>query len=100
MSNSAASMPQRYVGTSVERSEDQRILTGTGIYVDDIVLPGMLHATFVRSPFAHARILSIDTSEAEAVPGVHAVLDGEAMKALLAADAPTLGVFGVPPMQS
>ncbi|HKE66846.1 MAG TPA: hypothetical protein VKB59_19655, partial [Micromonosporaceae bacterium] len=51
----------RTVGSSTLRVEDLRILTGRGRYVDDVRLPGMLHAAFVRSPFAHARILSIDT---------------------------------------
>jgi carbon-monoxide dehydrogenase large subunit len=64
----------RYAGTRVARVEDTRLLTGHGTYVDDIVRPGMLHACFVRSPFAHARINSIDVSAALALPGVHAVL--------------------------
>jgi carbon-monoxide dehydrogenase large subunit len=64
----------RYAGTRVPRVEDTRLLTGHGTYVDDVVRPGMLHACFVRSPFAHARINSIDVSAALALPGVHAVL--------------------------
>ncbi len=63
----------RYAGTRVPRVEDTRLLTGHGTFVDDIVRPGMLHACFVRSPFAHARINTIDTSAALALPGVHAV---------------------------
>jgi aerobic carbon-monoxide dehydrogenase large subunit len=63
----------RYAGTRVPRVEDARLLTGHGTYVDDIVRPGMLHACFVRSSFAHARINNIDTSAALALPGVHAV---------------------------
>ena len=63
----------RYAGTRVPRVEDTRLLTGHGTYVDDIVRPGMLHACFVRSPFAHARIAGIDTAAALALPGVHAV---------------------------
>ena len=63
----------RYAGTRVPRVEDARLLTGHGTYVDDITRPGMLHACFVRSPFAHARINGIDTSAALALPGVHAV---------------------------
>ena len=51
---------ERYTGASIKRSEDPRILTGAGRYVDDIKLPGMLHAAFVRSPMAHARVLSVD----------------------------------------
>ncbi|GAY18096.1 xanthine dehydrogenase family protein molybdopterin-binding subunit [Mycobacterium sp. shizuoka-1] len=64
----------RYAGTRVPRVEDTRLLTGHGTYVDDVMRPGMLHACFVRSPFAHARINSIDASAALALPGVHAVL--------------------------
>lgn len=65
--------PARYVGQSVARVEDPRLLTGRGRYIDDVVLPGMLHAAFVRSPLAHARIVSIDATEALAVDGVVAV---------------------------
>ena len=53
---------ERYTGASVKRSEDPRILTGRASYVDDVELPGMLHAAFVRSPMAHARILSVDVA--------------------------------------
>jgi carbon-monoxide dehydrogenase large subunit len=63
----------RYVGARVNRVEDGRLLTGRGVYVDDISLPGMLHAYFVRSPHARAAIRAIDASAALAVPGVHAV---------------------------
>src|SRR3989440_2391706 len=65
-----------HVGRSLKRKEDPRLITGKGIYVDDVVLPGMLHAAFVRSPEAHARIVSIDTAEAAEQPGVRAVLTG------------------------
>jgi aerobic carbon-monoxide dehydrogenase large subunit len=63
----------RYVGARVKRVEDARLLTGGGVYVDDIALPGMLHARFVRSPFARARIRGIDPSGALAVPGTRFV---------------------------
>ncbi len=63
----------RYAGTRVQRVEDGRLLTGRGSFVDDISRPGMLHACFVRSPFARARINGIDASAALALPGVHAV---------------------------
>ena len=63
----------RYAGTRVPRVEDTRLLTGHGTFVDDVSRPGMLHACFVRSPFARARINGIDTSAALALPGVHAV---------------------------
>src|ERR1700735_4381113 len=67
---------ERYTGASIKRSEDPRILTGAGRYVDDIKLPGMLHAAFVRSPLAHARVLSVDVSAARALPGVVAAFTG------------------------
>lgn len=63
----------RYAGTRVQRVEDGRLLTGRGGFVDDIARPGMLHACFVRSPFARARINGIDASAALALPGVRAV---------------------------
>ncbi len=63
----------RYAGARVSRVEDPRLLTGRGVFVDDISLPGMLHACFVRSPFPHAAIRGIDASAALGLPGVHAV---------------------------
>lgn len=63
----------RFVGRSIERKEDARFLTGKGRYVDDHVLPGMLHAHVLRSPLARARIAGIETDEAAALPGVHAI---------------------------
>ena len=79
---------QRFVGSSVPRSEDRRILTGAGTYVDDIQLPGMLHAVFVRSTVAHALITRVDADEARALPGVVAVYTGSELQALLAPGAP------------
>jgi carbon-monoxide dehydrogenase large subunit len=73
---------ERYTGASIKRSEDPRILTGSGRYVDDIKLPGMLHAAFVRSPLAHARVLSIDVSAARELPGVVAVYTGAEVEAM------------------
>ena len=73
---------QRYTGTSVKRSEDARILTGSGRYVDDVKLPGMLHAAFVRSPLAHGRVLAVDVTAAQALPGVVAVLTGTDLDAM------------------
>jgi carbon-monoxide dehydrogenase large subunit len=58
------------VGKPVRRREDPRFITGQGRYVDDIRIPGAMHVTFVRSPWAHARINGIDASEATALPGV------------------------------
>ena len=58
------------IGASVRRKEDQRFITGKGHYTDDISRPGQAYAYFLRSPHAHARIKSIDTSAAKAKPGV------------------------------
>jgi carbon-monoxide dehydrogenase large subunit len=63
-------MGAKYFGASVPRKEDPRYLRGEGRYVDDLVLPGMLHAAFVRSPYAHARIVRMATDAARRVPGV------------------------------
>ena len=65
------------VGASVVRKEDKRFITGKGRYVDDVKLVGMTHAQFVRSPHAHAKVKSIDTSAAAKMPGVLAVLNGK-----------------------
>ena len=73
---------ERYTGASIKRSEDPRILTGRGRYVDDVKLPGMLHAAFVRSPLAHARVLAVDVSAARALPGVVLVLTGADLEAV------------------
>ena len=69
--------PERYVGGGVPRKEDPALVTGHANWVDNITLPGMLHATILRSPYAHARITSIDTSAAKEQPGVVAVFTGE-----------------------
>jgi carbon-monoxide dehydrogenase large subunit len=66
-------MTTRQFGASVKRNEDARLLAGHAQFIDDVALPGMLHATFVRSPHAHARIVSIDAAAALARPGVVAV---------------------------
>ena len=63
-----------YVGRPLKRFEDPRLVTGQGSFVDDLRLPGMLHAVVLRSPHAHARILSLDAAPARALPGVAAVL--------------------------
>src|SRR6516225_2716922 len=62
------------IGARIPRLEDAPLLTGKGRFIDDIAVPGMLHACFVRSPHPHAAIRSIDGSAALALPGVHAVL--------------------------
>jgi carbon-monoxide dehydrogenase large subunit len=69
------------IGARVARKEDKRFLTGKGRYTDDMVVPGMKYAYFVRSPYAHARITSIDVAAAKAMPGVIDVLDGKQLLA-------------------
>jgi CO/xanthine dehydrogenase Mo-binding subunit len=76
-----SSAPHRYVGQSINRVEDPRLLAGRARYIDDLSLPRMLHAAFVRSPLAHARIRSIDYSAALAVDGVVAVFSGADLEA-------------------
>ena len=66
-------MSGKSIGARVLRTEDARLLTGNGEFVDDIRLPGMLHAAFVRASFAHARVRGVDASAALALSGVHAV---------------------------
>jgi len=66
-------MATRVFGQPIKRNEDPRLLTGQALFVDDVELPGMLHAAFLRSPYAHARLKSIDVSQALARPGVVAV---------------------------
>jgi CO/xanthine dehydrogenase Mo-binding subunit len=72
----AAEHSTAWVGADLPRKEDPALVRGSVTYVDDLRLPGMLHAAVLRSPHAHAGIVSIDTSAARALPGVHAVLTG------------------------
>ena len=74
------SPPLRYTGTRIKRLEDPRLLTGRGRYLDDLGLPRMLFASFVRSPHAHARIVRIDAAAARALPGVVAVVTAEDLR--------------------
>jgi carbon-monoxide dehydrogenase large subunit len=74
----------------VSRKEDARFVRGKGRYVDDLVLPGMLHGAILRSPYAHAKINSIDTSAAKAHPKVKAVITGKDLEALNLAWIPSL----------
>ncbi|HVE79347.1 MAG TPA: molybdopterin cofactor-binding domain-containing protein [Gemmatimonadaceae bacterium] len=76
-------------GASIRRREDPRMIAGKGLFTDDIKLPGMTYAAFVRSPHAHARITGIDVSRAVSHPGVHAVYTGRQLK--------EAGVNGIPP---
>jgi carbon-monoxide dehydrogenase large subunit len=68
--------PNSYIGRSLSRASARRAVAGRGRYTDDILLPRTVHAAFVRSPHAHARILHIDTAEAAAMPGVALVMTG------------------------
>src|ERR1700758_1400499 len=72
-----------YVGRSLLRREDRRLLTGRGQFIADLELPRMLHAAFIRSPVAHARIRSVDLSRAAAAPGVALALSGTDLVRLL-----------------
>src|SRR6202035_4431741 len=72
-----------YVGRSLLRREDRRLLRGQGQFIADLVLPRMLHAVLVRSPLAHARIRSVDLSRAKAAPGVVEALNGSDLLQLL-----------------
>ena len=78
------------IGESIKRKEDSRFLHGKGNYIDDLALPGMLHMSILRSPHAHARLKSVDTSAASGMPGVIAVVTGELMAQHKLAWMPTL----------
>ena len=69
--------PNHYIGKALPRPGAKRLLAGRGRYTDDVHLPRMLHAAFVRSPYAHANISAIDTSAAATMPGVRFVATGE-----------------------
>lgn len=85
-------MSTRSVGQGIARNEDARLLTGKAMFVDDVDLPGMLHAALLRSPYAHARIGAIDTTAARACPGVVAVFTADDLGDLLVP-----GPLAVPP---
>ncbi|HEX8121102.1 MAG TPA: aerobic carbon-monoxide dehydrogenase large subunit [Solirubrobacteraceae bacterium] len=86
-----AATEERPIGYgNLKRKEDPRFIRGQGNYVDDVVLPGMLHGAALRSPLAHARIVSIDTSAALQHPKVHAVITGKDLEAQGLAWMPTL----------
>ncbi len=77
-------MGAKHFGARVARLEDPALLTGRGRFVDDFNFPGALHACFVRSPHAHARIRAIDARAAHAIAGVHAVLTADDLPARMA----------------
>jgi len=74
-------MTQRFVGQALKRKEDPRLISGTSTYVDDVVIPGMLHMAIARSIHAHARLKHVDVSKAQRLPGVVAVVLGEEVSA-------------------
>src|SRR5213592_863458 len=86
-------MGARYFGAAVKRREDPRFLRGEACYVDDVTLPGMLHAAFCRSPLAHARIVAIRTHAAAALPGVVRVFTFADLERWMK----PLPLFGAPP---
>src|SRR5216110_2448911 len=86
-------MGARYFGAAVRRREDPRFLRGEARFVDDVTLPGMLHAAFLRAPHAHARIVAIRTEAARALPGVAAVFAFRDLERWMK----PLPVFGAPP---
>ncbi len=89
--NPAAGDADRPIGYGrIQRKEDPRFVRGKGNYLDDIVLPNMLHSAILRAPVAHARLVSIDTTRALAHPGVVAVVTGKDLEGLKLAWAPTL----------
>jgi len=89
----ALDRPNSYIGRSVSRPNAKRLLAGRGRYVTDLSLPRMLHAAFLRSPYAHARIVSIDAGEARAMPGVRLVATGSDLVKLCKAWVGTLDHF-------
>src|SRR6201992_3188199 len=95
MATTAENLPsaneERPIGFGrLKRKEDARFIRGEGKYLDDIRLPGMLHGAILRSPYAHAKIVSIDTSEALALPGVAAVITAKDLETLGLAWMPTI----------
>src|SRR5579859_299837 len=82
-------MSRNGIGQPVRRVEDARFLTGSGRYVDDLNLPHQLYGHLLTSPYAHARIKRIDTSQAEKAPGVVCVLTGK--------DVTAANMGGLPP---
>jgi len=91
------SPPLRYTGMRIKRLEDPRLLSGRGRYLDDLALPRMLFASFVRSPHAHARIVRIDAAAARALPGVVAVLTADDLRSAAKPLAPRLDGTGFTP---
>src|SRR5579859_6022301 len=76
-------MATKLLGERMKRKEDPRLIQGGAHYVDDIKLDGMLHMSFARSPYGHARIISVNSEAARNAPGVVAVLTGENVRGQL-----------------
>src|SRR4051812_31096784 len=87
---SALDRPNSYIGKSVPRPNLERLMQGRGLYVSDMELPRMAHVVFLRSPYAHANILGIDTTEARRLPGVIAIVTGAELAAVIT---PWVGVL-------
>jgi aerobic carbon-monoxide dehydrogenase large subunit len=87
----------RLVGSRINRKEDPRLLTGRGQYVDDVVLPDMLYVAFARSDIARARIGAVNTAQAQAAPGVLAVLTAADLNHLLAGPIAATPILGMAP---
>ena len=92
MSDTTTSAATTWVGQSIPRRQDPRLLTGHGRFVDDVVLPDMYYCAVLRSPHAHARIRRIDTSKAKAMEGVIEVITGEEAAAFCKPIAPTINI--------
>jgi carbon-monoxide dehydrogenase large subunit len=86
----SAPAPPRYLGAHVKRLEDPRLLTGGGRFLDDLTLPGLLHAAFLRSPFAHALVRAVDVEAARAAAGVVVALTGRDLDGTVGRLAPHL----------
>ena len=87
---SALDRPNSYIGKTVPRPNLDRLMQGRGLYVSDIELPRMAHVVFLRSPHAHAKIVSIEASTAKRMPGVVAVVTGQELAAVIT---PWVGVL-------
>src|SRR5437667_12116574 len=86
------------IGASIHRIEDAPLITGVGCYTEDIHLPGMLHMALLRSPYPHAKIISINTSAANAMGGVIAVVTGDDLSERLSVPAiPMVPSMKIPP---
>src|SRR5947208_7137648 len=82
--------PNSYIGKSVPRPNLERLMQGRGLYVSDMELPRLAHVVFLRSPYAHAKILKIDADAAKRLPGVIAIVTGQELAAVIT---PWVGVL-------